>query len=236
MKFFNTNAITAIPHTIKTAPRHFKYGFVPNIFQENAYKELRAKFPPFSSFGYIDDGFKKVYEGPHFDSVEHKGYVDHLLRAHVDPIWIDLLREAHSQEFTKLFSESTGIGFNAVRNFSWKYGKEGCEITPHLDLSGMKMHSAGSKIVCMFGFAKNPGAGPGGTTVYDVDRETVLMEAPETYNGMTFFEQHQDAWHGYKTLKPDQERWALAITFNRAREPVKIRTSFLNNILGRRAS
>ena len=228
MKFFNRATFENIPQKIKIAPAGFRIGFLSDVFQEDLYHKLLTAYPPFSLFTHVEDEFKNVFEGPYFDAKEHRGCKDHL--SHLPSVWHELLLEANSQEFTSLFSNAASVPFNGVRNFSFKWGKEGNHIKPHLDQAAKSKNSARSRIVCMFYFGEQKGKNPGGTCIYAKDRETPILEADMLYNSMLFFEQHPDAWHGYKSLVGSEERKAMAITFFSDSHPPKIKTSMVHRL------
>ena len=228
MKFFNRATFENVGSRMIVTPAGFKAAVIQNVFLPEAYQKLLAAYPPLSLFNYHEDAFKKVYEGPHYDSQEYKGCIAHF--APLDPIWKELLLEATSEEFMNLFSKSTGVIFNTVRNFSWKYGKEGCEIKPHLDQAAMHQNVLRSRLVSLSYFAAKPGMGPGGTVIYSADRSKTVLEAQDLYNSMLFFEQHKDAWHGYKPMKQGEERRALAMTFNLEEQPTRIKTPFAHKL------
>lgn len=230
LKFLNEEALRSLRGEIRMAPAGFRYGFVTGIFKPGVYEELWSKYPPVEKFRYVEvvDDFKnpstKVYNGPRYGSREHNGCIDHL--ADLNPVWKEVLVELASPEAVQRLNEATGIAFNSVREFAFNYGKKGCEIKPHLDSSARTKDVYRTRIVCLLYFAPRPGGGPGGTLVYDKDRETILLEAPDLYNSMLFFEQHPDAWHGYKTITADAERRNMQVTYNLINRPVRIKTSF----------
>lgn len=228
MKFFNEAVFRSMRERMQKSPGGFHFCFSQNVFTEDAYRKLQTAYPPVDVFKPLVDDYKNVYEGPYYDSKEHNGRLTNF--KNIDLIWHDLAREASSEEFISLFSSSIGIPFNSLRNFSFKYGREGNFIRPHLDRASTG-HAYASKIVCMFYFAKTPGLGSGGTAIYDTDRETILGEAKDLFNSMLFFEQHPHAWHGYRPLPTGAERFALAMTFNLEKEPIPITTSFLLKLL-----
>lgn len=227
LKFFNSEAISSIPPRIKVSPAGFRYAFVENVFQEPVYKELVRGYPPFGMFTYHEDAFKKVYEGPYYDSHDHHGCAHHL--KNLSAVWKEVLREAMSEEFVTAFSQASGVPFNSLRNFSFKYGKEGCEIKPHLDQASLGKKGQ-SRLVSMWYFAGNAAGGPGGTCIYDTDRQTILAEARHLYNSMVFFEQHPVAWHGYKPMPAGADRYAMAITFNEENRTLGLNDSLWHNL------
>ena len=221
LRFFNSGSLSKLRDHIKVSPAGFRYGFLENVFREDRYQELVETYPPFSLFHFHEDGYKKVFEGPYYDSHDHAG-CDHHLRV-LPAVWQELLREAASDEFIQMFRKASGVEFNSLRNFSFKYGRKGCEIRPHLDQASRSKGPGASRLVSMWYFSSRPGGGPGGTAIYDRDRKTILFEAPVLRNSMLFFEQHPEVWHGYETIKDDSERHALALTYNQepARIPIK---------------
>lgn len=229
LKFLNEETLQSLRSQVRIAPAGFRYSFVTNIFKPEAYEHLWSKYPPVEKFRYVEvvDNFKnpstKVYNGPRYGSREHHGCIDHLVD--LDPIWKDVLAELSSPQAIKALNEATGIKFNSVREFAFNYGKKGCEIKPHLDSSARTKDPYRTTVVCLLYFAPKPGGGPGGTCVYDTDRETILLEAPDLCNSMLFFEQHPDAWHGYKTITADAERRNMQVTYNSISWPVKLKTS-----------
>ncbi len=223
MQFFNRATFENLSSKVIVTPSGFKAAVVQDVFTTGAYQKLLAAFPLSEIFTYHEDQYKKVFEGPSYNARQYRGCIERL--SGLDPIWKAVLLEASSDEFLKLFSNATGVAFNAVREFSLKYGKEGCEIKPHLDQAAKTQNEFRSQLVSLFYFAPKPGMGPGGTTIYSPDRSTILLEAQDLYNSMLFFEQHADAWHGYRPLKSGEERRAMILTFNLAKHPVRIKTS-----------
>ncbi len=228
MKFFSDTFFDAVAERAQAKTLAFKAGVVSNVFKSSEYQDFVHQYPSLTLFTPLKDEYKNVYEGPNYDAVLHRGCIDHL--PDVNPRWRELILELASPEFIARFSQATGIEFNSLRAFSWKYGREGCEIKPHLDQAAKSGHALASRLVCLFYFTEKPGDGPGGTAIYDVDQKTVLLEAKDPWNAMVFFEQHKDAWHGYKTLKAHEERRAVAISFNYAKPPVRIKTSSIHKL------
>lgn len=229
LRFFNQESFISLPSKIQVSPAGFRYGFLENVFCPGVYEELLGTFPAFDFFSYHEDDYKKVYEGPYYDSHAHRGCPHSLKR--VPKIWKELLREASSEEFISLFRKVSGVDFNSLRNFSFKYGKNGCEIKPHLDQASRSGNRGASKLVSMWYFSEKEGPTSGGTCIYSSqDRKTILFEVSTLRNSMLFFEQHQEAWHGYEAIRDESRRKALALTFNTEPERIPIKTSLLHEL------
>src|SRR3989344_3179050 len=136
MQFFNRDTFQNVKAHMIVTPAGFRAAFIQNIFLPDVYQKLVAAYPPLSNFRHFQDAYKNVYEGPYYDSQEYRGCIAHFKT--LDPLWEAVIKEASSEEFITLFSNATGVIFNTLRNFSWKYGKEGSEIKPHLDQAAMK--------------------------------------------------------------------------------------------------
>lgn len=234
LKFLDEQALGALRSQIRIAPAGFRYGFITGVFKPSAYEELWNAYPSLDTFRYVEiaDDFKnpssKVYNGPRYGSREHNGCMDHLTG--IDPIWKAVLAELASPSASAALNEATGVAFNSVREFAFNYGKKGCEIKPHLDGSARTSDPYRTRIVFLFYFAPRPGGGPGGTCLYDADRRTALFEAPDLCNSLLFFEQHPDAWHGYRAISTDAERRNMQVTYNLISRPVRPKTSLWHRL------
>lgn len=233
IKFFNVSAIKDAAINFKMAPSGFKYGFISNLFHEDVYKKLIATFPDVQTFKFVDKqsggGRKRFYTGPAYDANKNPGCVCHLARLPV--IWQDVLRESASPEFISLLKDSTGVGFNTICTFGFTYGNEGCMQEAHLDgaiREGDKslVHST---LACLMYFNRDEG-GFGGTCVYDTDRKTILFQAPTLRNGLIFFEQHPDAWHGFPVMPPGAERRLVSLAYSKEKSSINLKTSLIHRI------
>lgn len=233
INLFNPDSIKTAKDTIKTAPSGFRYGFIPNIFKEDVYEQLIASFPDVSTFKLVDKpsggGRKRFYVGPGYDANKNWGCVCHL--SSLPQIWKDALHESSSNEFMKLLKDSTGVGFNTMCTFGFAYGNEGCMQEAHIDGAAREGDKSPvhSTIACLLYFNKEAG-GVGGTCVYDIDRKTVLFQAPSLRNGLFFFEQHPDAWHGYPPMPPGADRRIISLAYSQESQPVTLRTSVFHRL------
>ena len=81
---------------------------------------------------------------------------------------------------------------------------------------------------------RDPG-GPGGTCIYDLDRTTVIYQVPSMRNGLFFFAQHQDAWHGFPQMPRGHERRLVSVAFSRETTPDPLKNTVLHRLTcGRR--
>jgi hypothetical protein len=115
-------------------------------------------------------------------------------------------------------------------NFGLAYGNEGCRQGAHID--GAVRGEGGehpSSLACILYFNEKPD-GPGGTCVYGTDATTVLFQAPSMRNGLFFFEQHPDAWHGFPVMPAGSERRIVSLAFGQESPPVTLKTSVLHQL------
>lgn len=81
IKLFNVNSIKSAKQMVKTAPSGFRYGYIPNLFNESAYVELIKTFPDVSKFKLVDKmsggGHKKFYVGQVYSGA-HEGCICHM--------------------------------------------------------------------------------------------------------------------------------------------------------------
>ncbi len=230
IKLFNTDSIWSAKGTIQTAPSGFRYGFISNLFREDVYEELLSSFPAVETFKLVDKqsggGRKRFYQGSQYDSDKNRGCVCHLER--LPKIWKDVLRESASPEFMTLLSESTGLQFNSLNVFGFTFGNEGCMQEAHLDgVIRDNPIEIKSPIACLLYFNEKPDDASG-TCVYAPDKKTVLFQAPHMRNGLFFFQQHPDAWHGFPVMPAGTERRVISLAYNREKEPVHFRESLIH--------
>ena len=216
IKFFNPDSIMSAKESTRNAPSGFRYGFIPNIFREDVYLELMANFPAVEKFKLVDKqsggGRKRFFVGPTYD-IEKTGACVCCLE-NLAEIWKDVLAESASPELVSLLRESIGIKFNSLSMFGFAFGNEGCMQEAHVD--GVVRDNPAviwSPIACLMYFNKS-NVGPGGTCVYAADRKTVLFQAPGLRNGLLFFEQHPDAWHGYPMMPAGAQRRIVSLAYS----------------------
>ena len=232
IKFFNKDSIISAKESFQKAPSGFRYGFIPNLFKEEVYEKLTDTFPDVRTFKLLEKmrggSRKRFYHGPVYDTDRWGGCVCHLESLPV--IWKDVLEEAHSPELISLLRESTGIDFNSLSHFGYTFGDEGCMQEPHIDGAVRENpDSIKSPIACLMYLNKSP-EGSSGTCIYDVDAKTILFKVSDLRNSMLFFEQHVDAWHGFPTVLPGEERRLVSVAYNKEKKPIKIQDSLVHKI------
>ena len=227
IKLFDVNSIEAAKETFRTAPSGFRYGFIADVFPENIYKELMATFPDVRKFKLVDKmsggGHKRFYIAPHYGVSKNMGCWCHL--HFFPPIWQEVLRESASPEFISFLSSTIGVKFNSLTTFGHTYGNEGCVQEPHID--GAVREDRGeypSTLATLIYFNEKPD-NIGGTCVYATDRKTILFQAPSMRNGMIFFQQHSNAWHGFPVMPPGAERRLVSLAYSLEKEPIRLKTS-----------
>src|SRR3989344_4962732 len=227
-KFFNIDSFNK--GDIKESPLGFRYGYYPNIIHDSQYETLVSGFPETKGFKLVDKpsggGRKRFYVGPHYSYAEHKECPCGL--ANVSSVWKQFFNESRSSEFISFFSDLLGVKFNMIANFGLAYGNEGCMQEPHIDgaTRGGKFEDGASRIACILYFNENPDT-IGGTCVYEPDRKTVIFQAPHLRNGLFFFEQHPDSWHGFAAMPAGTERRILSLAYGINEIPVRINDSFI---------
>lgn len=232
MKYFNLNSIRSAQTTFIKAPAGFRYGFIPNIFNEEIYNKLADNFLPVSTFKLVDKpsggGRKRFYSGPHYETDYTGGCVCHL--ENLSKMWKEVMEESASPELIATLSTSTGIDFNSLGMFGFAYGDEGCMQEAHIDgVIRDNPKVIKSPIACLIYINKNS-EGSSGTRIYDVDRETVLFKAPSMRNGLFFFEQNINAWHGFPIVPAGEERRLLSLGYNREEKPVRFQKSIFHKL------
>jgi hypothetical protein len=232
MKYFNEKALEDLKRGVRRAPSGFRYGFVPGIFREEVYEAVVDGFPDVTSFRLKDldekhagGGRKRFYAGPSYYSGAHYG--SSRMFTKVSDIWRGIIEEADSEEFKGLLSDATSVPFNSICNLGFAYGKEGSVQEAHLDGAVTDMRKAiSSSIACLLYLNREPG-GVCGTRVYAPDRTTVLYEVPDLRNSLFFFEQHQDAWHGFPEVPAGANRRILSLSYSREPVPIRLRDDYL---------
>lgn len=186
IEFFNKRSFYESVAKVRVAPGGFRYGYIPEVFNEDVYLELVRTFPDVGRFELVSKqsggGLKRFYAGPVYYSEKDKGCwcrFDSL-----PGIWKKLVKETDSERFKNLLKEATGVSFNSLTNFGFTYGNEGCVQEPHIDGEIRDPETAGlPAIACLLYFNAAPDR-VGGTCVYGTDRKTVLFQAPHLRNGL----------------------------------------------------
>lgn len=234
MKYFRDKKLLRQGMILKRAPAGFRYGFIPNLFKEEIYNALLDSFPEVTRFEEKNrisgEGRKHFFVGPLYSADRHWGSLTHLS---TDPIWIGVMKEA-SGEFLEAFQELTGVAFNTMCTFGFTYGKEGSVQEPHLDGAVRegdvsKIHST---IACLVYFNREHG-NVGATEVYAENGKTLLFRAPDMRNGIFFFEQHKEAWHGFPMMPKGTERRLVSLAYSLERRPIRVSTFPFKGIVER---
>ncbi len=234
LRLFNPNSIKLAKETIKVSPSGFRYGFIANLFYEDAFNRLTNTFPKIKGFSLVDKqsggGRKRFYVGPVYDTNKNQDCACHLVD--LPKVWKDTLKESASTELMGLLKDSTGINFNSLCTFGFTYGNEGCVQEPHVDgaVREYDVNPVHSTIACLMYFNKEEG-GIGGTCVYDIDQKTILFQAPSLRNGLFFFEQHPDAWHGFPMMPKGAERRLISLAYSQEKNPIDLKTSLAHQIV-----
>lgn len=230
IELFDVNSIEAAKKTFRTATSGFQYGFIANVFKEDVYQELMAVFPDVRQFKLVDKmsggGHKRFYITSHYDVSKNFGCWCHL--RFFPAIWQKVLQESASPEFISFLSGAAGVKFNSLATFGHTYGNEGCVQEPHID--GAVREDRGeypSTLATLLYFNEKPD-NTGGTCVYDVDRKTVLFQAPSLRNGMFFFKQHPDAWHGFPMMPAGAERRLVSLAYSLEKSPIRLKNTLLH--------
>lgn len=237
MPLVDERTLDAAFRHVQVSPRGFRYGFLSSIFTEEAYERLVEAFPPVESFHLVDKfsggGRKHFFTGPLYEANRHSGCVCHL--ADLPEVWGEALIELASPSFVARLSTATGVSFNSPCGFGFTYGNEGCVQEPHLDgaVRPEDTSKIKSSLACLIYMNRNPD-GPGATCIYDPDRKTVLYQVPSMRNGLFFFEQHQDAWHGFPQIPRGHERRLISVTFSQEAKPGHLKNSVLHRLTCRR--
>lgn len=237
MPYVDYEALASLREKVQTAPSGFRYGFLQNIFHENAYRELVQHFPATSGFKLVDKqsggGRKRFYVGPKYFSGRHYGCVCDL--SSIAFPWRSALKELASPRFIASFKEATSINFNSLCDFGLMYGNESCMQEAHIDGSALAddPNEVRSTIACILYFNENPDT-IGGTCVYDIDRKTILAQAPNLRNGIFFFEQHPQAWHGFPVMPANTQRHILSLSYSLESQPIALKTSLTHRLACRR--
>lgn len=232
IKYFDANSIEAAKRIFRTANSGFRYGFIADIFPENIYQELMATFPDVKQFKLVDKmsggGHKRFYIAFHYDVSKNRGCWCHL--RFFPAIWQKVLQEAASSEFIDFLSSVTEVKANSLATFGHTYGNEGCVQEPHID--GAVREDRGeypSTLATLIYFNEKPD-NTGGTCVYATDRKTILFQAPSMRNGMFFFEQHPDAWHGFPMMPTGAERRLVSLAYGLEDQSIRLKNSLFHRL------
>jgi len=232
IEFFNVNSIESAKKTFGIAPGGFRYGFIADIFPENVYRELTSSFPDVKKFKLVDKmsggGHKRFYIAPHYDVSKNMGCWCHL--RFFPPLWRKVLQEAASPEFISFLSDSIGVEFNSLAVFGHTYGNEGCVQEPHIDGAVREDKGKYPSTLATLLYFNEDSDNTSGTCVYATDRKTVLFQAPGMRNGMFFFEQHPDAWHGFPVMPKGAERRLVSLAYSMEESPVSLKNSLFHRL------
>lgn len=232
IKYFDINLIEAAKKTFRTSDNGFRYGFIADVFKEDVYQQLMAVFPNVKQFKLVDKmsggGHKRFYVASHYDVSKHFGCWCHL--RFFPAIWQKVLQESASLEFISFLSGVIGVKCNSLATFVHMYGNEGCMQEPHID--GAVREDRGkypSTLATLLYFNERPN-NISGTCVYAADRKTILLQAPSMRNGMFFFEQHPDAWHGFPVMPPGAERRLVSLAYSLEESPIRLKNSLFHRL------
>lgn len=233
IKYFNVKAIEELKRNTQVAPAGFRYGYAKGIINKDIYEELIATFPDVSKFQFIDKqsggGRKSFYVGPNYYSGKNWGSVRHM---DVLPnIWQKVLRESADPALVDLLQDATGIKMNSLCNFGFTYGREGSVQEPHIDGAARPNDPAPvhASITFLMYFNKEHG-GSSGTVIYAPDRKTALFQVPDLRDSISFFEQHQAAWHGFPMVPKGEDRRLVSLSYSQEKKPTKISSSLFSYI------
>lgn len=232
-KYFNEQAILEAKPLVRSAPSGFKYGFIPDVFHEEAYLELMRTFPEVKQFQFVKKmsggGQKQFFVGPTYDANKSFGCVCRLRRIH--PSWKAVLQESADTGLMGLLNELTGVSFNTMCTFGFAYGNQGCMQGAHVDgaVRSDDKSAVRSTLACLLYLNEKPD-NISGTCVYATDRRTVLLQAPSMRNGMFFFEQHPDAWHGFPELPSGVERRIVSLAYAQPASSIGLKRSPIHKL------
>ena len=231
IKHFNIEAIKKARNGIKIAPGGFRYGYIPDLFNEDSYRELVRTFPDVTKFKLVDKqsggGRKRFCVGPNYYSGLTWGCICHM--QNLPEIWREVLHESADTQLIDLLQDVTDVPFNSLCNFGFTYGNEGCMQEAHID-GAVRQGDPGpiySTMASILYFNEQPDP-VGGTCVYAPDRTTILAQAPHLRNGFFFFEQHPDAWHGFPVMPAGAERHIVSLSYSQERVPIELKKSFFH--------
>lgn len=238
LNLFNVENIKSFRKSVQTAPKGFRYGFLPNLFKKDVYAELIKQFPDVKKFVLRDKpdsggGRKRFYVGPNYFSGRHYGCVCDF--SVLPEIWKNVLEEVSSPEFMNLLGETTGVIFNSLADFGFTYGNEGCMQEPHIDgaVRPNDPNTVRPTIAFLLYFNEKHG-GSSGTFICEPDRKTVIFQAPDLRNGLFFFEQHPESWHGFHVLPPGEERRLISLSYSLEENPINLKTSLQHKMICKR--
>lgn len=230
---FNVESIEKARIHIRVSPSGFRYGFIPNIFHDEVYRELMATFPDVRKFKLVDKmsggGHKRFYIAPHYDVNKHMGCWCHL--RFYSPIWQKVFQESASPKFISFLSHTLGVPCNSLAVFGHTYGNEGCVQGAHID-GAVRDDDYGehkSTLATLLYFNERPD-NISGTCIYAPDKKTVLFQAPSMRNGMFFFQQHPQAWHGFPMIPTGAERRLVSLAYGQESRSIGLKESFLHRV------
>lgn len=232
IKYFDLGSIRSAKENFKKSPKGFKYGFIPNIFKEDVYDDLVSSYPDVKKFKFVDKpsggGRKRFYVGPTYITDKNNGCFCNF--SSLPKIWREVLEESASLEVVSVLSEATGVNFNSLSIFGFAFGNEGCMQEAHIDGAVRDNPKfIKSPIACLF-YLNREDAGSSGTRIYDVDGKTELFKAPSMRNGLFFFEQHIDSWHGFPVVPAGEERRLISVQYNIEDKPIYPNKSITHKI------
>lgn len=229
MEIFNQDHIRSAD--IRVAPSGFRYGFIADVFHEDVYQELIRTFPDVGMFKLVDKisggGRKRFYVAPHYEVSKHMGCWCHL--RFYSPLWQRVFQESASPTFISFLSTALGVPCNSMCVFGHTYGNEGCRQDVHID-GAVRDDDYGkhkSTLATLLYFNERPD-NISGTCIYAPDKKTVLFQAPSMRNGMFFFEQHPQAWHGFPLMPASAERRLVSLAYGQEHTPIKLNSSLLH--------
>ncbi|MBX4211220.1 MAG: hypothetical protein KW806_00245 [Candidatus Yanofskybacteria bacterium] len=231
MKYFNEQAFQK-NLTLAVAPSGFRYGFIADVFRPEIYERLIAEFPDVKKFKLVDKisggGHKRFYIGPLYDVNKHMGCMCHL--SSYSSLWQEVLQESASSEFISFLSSVLGVPCNSLATFGHTYGNEGCEQEVHIDGAVREDHGEHPSTLATLLYFNDKSDNIGGTCVYAPDRSTILFQAPSMRNGMFFFEQHPEAWHGFPKMPAGAERRLVSLAYSQELESIPLKTSLAHQL------
>ena len=192
----------------------FKFGFVPNFFNQSFYDELYLNYPEIDdSWGVNSDLSKFQYYKILFS--KNKGTKKpNWNENELSKSWALLYNLFQSDEFISNLRKFTGLPVLGLNNFALIAYKKGGFQLPHIHEDPAK------PLICFFYFSKDwPKGEAGGTFMAtEEDESSIIFEPYDLDNSMALFQDGPLSAHGCRLITIDKQRSALQVTFDVASE------------------
>tara|TARA_B110000014_G_C20094928_1_gene573775 strand:- start:555 stop:1208 length:654 start_codon:yes stop_codon:yes gene_type:complete len=188
----------------------FKFGFVPNFFNQSFYDELYSEYPKIDDSWGINSDLSKFQYYKILFSEKKDAKKPNWNENELSNSWALLYKLFQSEEFISNLRKFTGLPVLGLNNFALIAYKKGGFQLPHIHEDPAK------PLICFFYFSKDwPKGEAGGTFMAtEEDESSIIFEPYDLDNSMALFQDGPFSAHGCRLISVDRQRSALQVTFD----------------------